>query len=301
MADGAQSIESQAAVADYDVVVVGAGLGGIYALHRFRAQGLRVLGLEGAAGVGGVWFHSRYPGARVDVDSLDYCYYFSPEIFREWTWSERYATQPELLKYLNHVADRFDLRPDIQLETRVTAAHFDEAANRFMADKMVALEPIKAEFCHMLCRALRATRVVEVGTSFGVSTLYLADAVRANGGGVVIGTEYEPAKTAAARANFAEAGVADLIDLREGDLRETLKVIEGPVDFVLMDIWTEMARPAIELIAPHLRPGAVIIADNTERVRHAYGAFFAFVNDPANGLRTMTLPFDGGLEMVVKA
>lgn len=177
----------------------------------------------------------------------------------------------------------------------------DDDANRFMADKMVALEPIKAEFCAMLCRALRARRVVEVGTSFGVSTLYLADAVRANGGGVVIGTEYEPAKAAAARANFEAAGVADLIDLREGDLRETLKVIEGPVDFVLMDIWTEMARPALELVHPHLRPGAVVVADNTgDLFRHAYRHFFAFVNDPANGLKTMTLPFQGGLELVVK-
>lgn len=176
----------------------------------------------------------------------------------------------------------------------------DEKSHRYMADKLVALEPAKAEFCHLMCRALRARRVVEVGTSYGVSTLYLADAVRANGGGVVIGTEHEPAKAAAARANFDEAGLSGFIDLREGDLRETLKVIEGPVDFVLMDIWTEMARPAIELVAPHLRPGAVIVADNTTQVRHAYGQFFEFVDDPTNGLRSLTLPFAGGLEMVVK-
>jgi predicted O-methyltransferase YrrM len=176
----------------------------------------------------------------------------------------------------------------------------DADANAFMADKLVALEPIKAEFCAMLCRALGARRVVEVGTSFGVSTLYLADAVRANGGGVVIATEYEPAKAAQARANFAAAGLSDVIDLREGDLRETLKVIEGPVDFVLMDIWTEMARPAIERIGPHLRQGAIVVADNTDQFRHAYRHFFDYVNDPANGLRTLTLPFQGGLEMVVK-
>ncbi len=176
----------------------------------------------------------------------------------------------------------------------------DKASHHFMADKLVALEPIKAEFCHLMCRALRATRVVEVGTSFGVSTLYLAEAVRENGGGVVIGTEHEPAKAAAARATFADAGLADLIDLREGDLRETLKVIEGPVDFVLMDIWTEMARPAIELIAPHLRRGAMIVADNTDQFRHAYRHFFEFVADPKNGLSTMTLPFDNGLEITVK-
>jgi predicted O-methyltransferase YrrM len=177
---------------------------------------------------------------------------------------------------------------------------FDDRLTSFMADKLVALEPVKAEFCHLMCRSLRATRVIEVGTSFGVSTLYLAAAVRANGGGTVIGTEHEPAKAAAARATFAEAGQTDLIDLREGDLRQTLKAIEGPVDFVLMDIWTEMARPAMELITPHLRPGGVVIADNTVQSARGYAAFFAFVNDPANGLTTLTLPFDGGLEMVVK-
>ncbi len=176
----------------------------------------------------------------------------------------------------------------------------DADAHRFLADKMVALEADKAAFCHLACRALRARRVVEVGTSYGVSTLWLAAAVRANGGGVVIGTEYEPAKAAAARANFAAAGLSDLIDLREGDLRETLKVLEGPVDFVLIDIWTEMARPAIELIGPHLRPGAVVMADNTTAYRGPYGDFFDYVNDPANGFSTMTLPFEGGFEMSVK-
>ena len=178
---------------------------------------------------------------------------------------------------------------------------FDDKSHSYMADKLVALEPDKAEFCHLVCRSLGARRIVECGTSYGVSTLYLAAAVRANGGGTVIATEYEPAKAAAARATFAEAGLAEFIDLREGDLRETLKVIEGPVDFVLMDIWTEMARPALELIHPHLRPGAVVVGDNTERVRQPYRHFFEFVNDPANGLSTMTLPFAGGLEFTVKA
>jgi predicted O-methyltransferase YrrM len=177
----------------------------------------------------------------------------------------------------------------------------DDDANRFMADKLVALEPVKAEYAHLMCRALGARRVVEVGTSHGVSTLYLAQAVKENGGGTVIATEYEPAKAAAARANFAEAGLADLIDLHEGDLRETLKAIEGPVDLVLMDIWTEMARPAIELIGPHLKPGAVVLADNTGGFfAHAYRHFFAWLDDPANRMRRMTLPFQGGLELCVR-
>jgi predicted O-methyltransferase YrrM len=181
----------------------------------------------------------------------------------------------------------------------------DAEAHRFMADKLVALEADKAAFCAQVCRALRARRVVEVGTSYGVSTLHLADAVRevvrADGGeGKVIATEYEPAKAAAARGHWAEAGVSDVIELREGDLRETLNDLEGPIDFVLMDIWTEMARPAIELIGPHLRPGGVVVADNTTQFAKAYADYFAYVNDPANRLRTQTLPFANGLEFTVR-
>lgn len=109
----------------------------------------------------------------------------------------------------------------------------DERSHAFLADKLVALDPDKARFCHLLCVAMGARRVVEVGTSFGVSTLYLAAAVKASGGGTVIGTEHEPAKAAAARATFAEAGLSELIDLRVGDLRQTLKSLEGPIDFRL--------------------------------------------------------------------
>jgi predicted O-methyltransferase YrrM len=181
----------------------------------------------------------------------------------------------------------------------------DEDAHRFLADKMVALERDKAEFCYRLCRALRARRVVEAGTSYGVSTLYLAAAVRANltedgGHGAVIGTEYEAAKANAAQRHFEASGFSDLIDLRVGDLRETLRSIEGRVDFMLIDIWTPMARPALELVAPHLRRGAIVIADNTMQFRAAYSDYFAFLSAPANRLSTMTLPFKGGLELSVR-
>jgi predicted O-methyltransferase YrrM len=183
----------------------------------------------------------------------------------------------------------------------------DEAAalKTFRSDKLVALDRDKAELCYLLCRAADARRIVEAGTSYGVSTLYLAAAVRDNvratgGDGVVIGTEYEPEKARAAHAHFAQAGLSEFIDLREGDLRETLRRIDGPVDFMLVDIWIPMARPALELIAPHLRPGAVVICDNTRQHRDAYADYFAFLEDPANGFRTMTLPFDGGLELSVR-
>jgi predicted O-methyltransferase YrrM len=175
----------------------------------------------------------------------------------------------------------------------------------FRRDKLVALDRDKAELCYQLCRASDARRIVEIGTSYGVSTLYLAAAVRDNirttgGTGTVIATEYEPNKAAAARAHFAQAGLDGFIDLREGDLRETLKRIDGPVDFMLVDIWIAMARPALELVAPHLRPGAIVVCDNTEQHRDAYADYFAFLNDPANGFRTMTLPFGGGFELSVR-
>jgi len=116
----------------FDAVVVGAGLAGVYAVYRLRQMGLSVRALEAGAGIGGTWYHNRYPGARCDIESLDYSYSFSDELQQEWHWSERYASQPEILRYINHVADRFDLRRDIQLNTRVVAARFDEARSRWI-------------------------------------------------------------------------------------------------------------------------------------------------------------------------
>ncbi len=113
----------------YDVVVVGAGFAGLYMLHRLRRQGLSARVYEQGGDVGGTWYWNRYPGARCDVESMQYSYSFDDELQQEWNWSERYAPQPEILKYANHVADRFNLRSDIQLDTRVDRAEFDESAN----------------------------------------------------------------------------------------------------------------------------------------------------------------------------
>jgi cation diffusion facilitator CzcD-associated flavoprotein CzcO len=147
--------------ADVDVVVVGAGLAGLYAHHRLRAIGLTIRGFEAAAGVGGTWWWNRYPGARCDVESMDYCYSFSPELEQEWTWSERYATQPEILRYLNHVADRFGLRRDIQFETRVTKATWDETSRRWhiATDRG---DRVSAQFCVMATGCLSAAKQPEV-------------------------------------------------------------------------------------------------------------------------------------------
>ncbi len=122
--------KSHAAGAEaYDVVVVGAGFAGMYMLHRLRGQGLSVRVYEQGGDVGGTWYWNRYPGARCDVESMQYSYSFSDELQQKWDWSERYAPQHEILRYANHVADRFRLRPDIQLNTRVDRAVFDEGAN----------------------------------------------------------------------------------------------------------------------------------------------------------------------------
>jgi len=178
---------------------------------------------------------------------------------------------------------------------------YDEKTYHFLSDKMVALDRDKAEFCYLLCRSLGATRVVEAGTSFGVSTLYLAAAVRDNQveNGIVIGTEYESKKIKIAQEHFKEAGLSEFIELREGDLRQTLQDVGGQVDFMLIDIW-EVSKPALELVAPSLRPGAIVVCDNTAIDIAEYGPYFNFVNDPKNRLRTMTVPFEGGFELSVR-
>jgi cyclohexanone monooxygenase len=116
---------------EYDLIVVGAGMGGIAAVHEAVGHGLSVLAIEGGSGAGGVWYWNRYPGARCDTESLDYSFSFSPELDQEWTWSERYPTQPELERYLNHVVDRFDLRRHFRFDTMVTALDWDPTAQRW--------------------------------------------------------------------------------------------------------------------------------------------------------------------------
>jgi cation diffusion facilitator CzcD-associated flavoprotein CzcO len=112
----------------YDAIVVGAGFAGLYAVHRLATAGLTVLGLEAALGIGGTWYWNRYPGARCDVESVDYSYSFDDELQDSWTWSERFAAQPEILAYLEHVADRFDLRRHYSFDTKVVRAHFDSSS-----------------------------------------------------------------------------------------------------------------------------------------------------------------------------
>ena len=133
---------------DADVIVVGAGMSGLYALKVFRERGFRVIVLERAAGVGGTWFWNRYPGARCDIPSLEYSFGFDPELEQEWEWSEHFAAQPEIERYLNHIADRYDLRPDIRLETGVAAMTFDEKTDTWVFDTETG-EQLRSRFCVM--------------------------------------------------------------------------------------------------------------------------------------------------------
>jgi cyclohexanone monooxygenase len=147
-----------APASDLDAVIVGAGFAGLYMLHRLRGLGISVRVYEAGEGIGGTWYWNRYPGARCDVESMDYSYSFSDELQQEWQWTERYASQPEILRYINHVADRFDLRRDVQLSTRVTAAVFDEGTHRWAVSTDRG-ERVSTRFCIMATGCLSAAQV----------------------------------------------------------------------------------------------------------------------------------------------
>jgi cyclohexanone monooxygenase len=144
---------------DFDVLIVGAGFSGLYLLHRLRGLGLSARVLEAGDGVGGTWYWNRYPGARCDIESMQYSYSFSEALQQEWHWTERYAPQPEILAYANHVADRFDLRRDIQFGTRVTAASFGDHRWTLRTGSGAALT---ARFCVMATGCLSAGRLPEI-------------------------------------------------------------------------------------------------------------------------------------------
>jgi cyclohexanone monooxygenase len=151
----------------YDMLVVGAGFAGLYQLYRARQAGLAVRVLEAGCGIGGTWFWNRYPGARCDVESLDcldYSYSFSRELEVEWEWTERYATQAEILRYIEHVASRFDLWRDIQLSTRVRSAQFDEASGRWR----VVTEAGETFDCHFLVMATGAISLPQAPAIDGI-------------------------------------------------------------------------------------------------------------------------------------
>ncbi len=146
------------ATENFAVIIVGAGISGMYMLYRMRKLGLSVRVIEAGSGVGGTWYWNRYPGARCDTDTLEYSYSFDEDLQQEWEWPERYPTQPEILKYLNHVADRFDLRRDITFDTRVEAALYDEATSRWQIATDDGAE-LSAQFLVMATGSISAPNI----------------------------------------------------------------------------------------------------------------------------------------------
>ncbi|MGW0908634.1 O-methyltransferase [Streptomyces sp. NPDC002853] len=158
--------------------------------------------------------------------------------------------------------------------------------------------PISAQggrLLYNLIRAVRPATVVEFGTSFGISTLHLAAAVRDNGTGRVISTELSAAKAAAARRTFAETGLDDLITVLEGDARDTLATVAGSADFVLLDGWKDLCLPVLRLLEPRLAPGTLVVADDVDLEDLA--PYLDYVRDPRNGYQSVTFPVEDGMEI----
>ncbi|WP_428483929.1 flavin-containing monooxygenase [Rhodopila sp.] len=163
-----QTNHDATAALDYDAIIIGAGMSGLYQLYRLRALGMRVRVFETGTGVGGTWYWNRYPGARFDSESYSYSYSFSKELLEEWTWNEHFAPQPETLRYLNHVADRFDLRRDIQFRSRVTAARYQDDTRSWT----VTLEDASQHNARFLITALGPLSAPTMPRIEGVETFH---------------------------------------------------------------------------------------------------------------------------------
>jgi len=176
---------------------------------------------------------------------------------------------------------------------------WDRLASR-VDDAFIAVDRTQGAFCYLLARALGARQIVEFGTSYAISTIYLACAVRDNGGGLVIGTERVPSKAKKAWDHLREAGLESYVEIREGDALETLRDLEGPIDFMLNDGFPPYALPILELVAPRLRPGAVVVTDNVGAFKADHAEYLEHVRDPTNGFCSGLFPMNEGTELSVR-
>ena len=167
-------------------------------------------------------------------------------------------------------------------------------------DLYLSISRQQGVFAYLVGRSINAQRIVEFGTSFGISTIYLAAAVRDNGGGLVIGSEIEPGKAQQAQNHVEEAGLADYVDIRLGDARQTLTDPGGEVDMVLMDGSKRLYLPIIKMLTPSLRPGAVVLSDNVGNKGRVLAPYLAHMHDARNGFQSVTVPFRSGLEYSVR-
>lgn len=203
-------------------------------------------------------------------------------------------TVGELLEHLHQEADAQtpELRTAFSNSADGNPAHWTEQ----LRDFYLPVTREQGRFLYQTVRALQAKRVVEFGTSFGISTIYLAAGLRDNGGGVVIGSELIEDKAETARGNLATAGLEAYTDIRTGDARQTLSDPGGPVDLVLLDGGSDLYTEILQLLLPRLRPGALVIADNMDDDHHPYARW---VRDPANGFVSSSITLKGGTEYSV--
>jgi predicted O-methyltransferase YrrM len=174
-----------------------------------------------------------------------------------------------------------------------------EMSRRFK-DVYIPLSRAQGKLLYLVARSIDARRIVEFGTSFGVSTLYAAAAARDNGMGRVIGSELEPGKRAKAVENLNDAGLGGVAEVRLGDALQTLRDVPPPIDVLLLDGWKDLYLPMLELLAPKLRPGAVVLADNVRTFKRALAPYLDYVQSGKNGFQSVTLPFPSGFEYSVR-
>jgi predicted O-methyltransferase YrrM len=175
----------------------------------------------------------------------------------------------------------------------------DERLSRRMRSTYLPVSRAQGQMLYLIARSIDARRIVEFGTSFGISTLYLAAAVKDNGGGIVVGSELEPSKHAKAREHLREAGLLGFTDVRLGDAVKTLADVEAPIDMVLLDGWKDAYLPVLKLLQPQLRPRAVVLADNIFTFKKALRPYVEYVQSGSNGFVSYTLDISDGFELSV--
>jgi len=188
--------------------------------------------------------------------------------------------------------------PAVAIAT-LTGRNIFDAMAPYLKDAYIPVTHDQGKLLYVTARAIEAKTIVEFGTSFAISTIYLAAAARATGGRV-IGTEMEPTKVKAARANVAEAGLAQFVDIREGDAMKTLAALEHQIDFLLLDGWKDIYLPMIKMLSPKMRAGAVVLADNIFTFKKTLRPYVAHMQDRTNGFESVTLPIGHGMEYSVR-
>lgn len=213
-----------------------------------------------------------------------------------------------LLPEVQNVLERLHTLADTRDEAIVQKVRGDEVKWNFatseekaalMHDALLPVDRDAGRFLYAVARSISAKRIVEFGTSFGVSTIYFAAAVKDEGGGIVIGSELEPTKVAKANQHLAEAGFSQFAEIRPGDAMQTLRDT-GTVDLLFLDGWKLMYLNVLKLLMPNLRQGAVVLADDVTLFPDDVATYLDFVRDPANGFVTATLPLGDGIEYSVK-